>query len=70
MGGFYRRPVGESVLLHITEVAAYRRFYFRWVVTTGFCQRDFSHTNEQQRHALNKKLISEFHVEVESIQTS
>jgi hypothetical protein len=41
------------------------------VVKTGFCQRDFSKTNEQQRH-LKKKLVSEKHEdeEVESIQTS
>jgi hypothetical protein len=39
------------------------------VVKTCFCQRDFSKTNEQQRH-LKKKLFSEQHEEVESIQTS
>ena len=41
----------------------------RWVVKTGFCQRDFSMTNEQQRH-LKEKLISELLEEVESIKTS
>ncbi len=42
---------GESVLLNITEVAAYKkRFDDRWVVKTGFCQRDLGQTHEQQRH--------------------
>jgi hypothetical protein len=39
------------------------------VVKTGFCQRDFSVTNEQQRR-LKEKLISELLEEVESIKTS
>jgi hypothetical protein len=39
------------------------------VFKTGFCQRDFSMTNEQQRH-LKEKLISEVLEEVESIKTS
>jgi hypothetical protein len=36
---------------------------------TGFCQGDFSMTNEQQR-LLKEKLISELLEEVESIKTS
>jgi len=39
------------------------------VVKTGFCQRDFSKTHEQQRH-LKEKLFSEQHEEVKSIKTS
>ncbi len=46
-----------------------RRFLDRWVVKTDFFQRDFSMTNEQQRH-LKEKLISELLEEVESIKTS
>jgi hypothetical protein len=34
-----------------------------------FLSRDFGQTNEQQRH-LNKKLISDLHGDVKSIQTS
>jgi hypothetical protein len=45
------------------------RFPDRWVVKTGFCQRDFSMTKEQQR-PLKEKLISELLEEVESIKTS
>ncbi len=39
------------------------------MVKTGFCQRDFSMTNEQQRH-LKEKLISELLEEVEFIKIS
>jgi len=39
------------------------------VVKTGFCQRDFSMTNEQQRH-VKEKLISELLEKVESIKKS
>ncbi len=46
-----------------------RRFHYRWVVKTGFCQRDFSQTNEQHQH-LKKKLISKLHEKVELIKTS
>jgi hypothetical protein len=45
------------------------RFLDRWVVKTGFCQGEFTMTNEQQRH-LKEKLISEMLEEVESIKTS
>jgi hypothetical protein len=34
------------------------------VVKTGFCQKNFSQTNEQQRH-LKEKLISELDVDVD-----
>ncbi len=34
------------------------------MVKTGFCQRHFGQTNEQQRH-LHEKLISELHGEVD-----
>jgi hypothetical protein len=44
-------------------------FLDRWMVKTGFCQRQFRQTNEHQR-SLNKKLNSDFHGEVEFIQTS
>jgi hypothetical protein len=44
-------------------------FLDRWMVKTGFFQRQFRQTNEHQRH-LNKKLNSELHGEVEFIQTS
>ncbi len=44
-------------------------FLDRWMVKTGFCQRDFSMTNEQQRH-LMYKLIIELLEEVDSIKTS
>ncbi len=37
-----------------------RRFHDRWMVRTGFCQRDFAQTYEHQRY-FNKKLISELH---------
>jgi hypothetical protein len=40
-----------------------RRFSKRWMVETGFCQRDFGQTNEQQRH------FSELYGEIDSIQT-
>ncbi len=43
-------------------------FHDIWVIKTGFCQKDFSQTNEQQRH-LQEKLISELHDEIKSIQT-
>ncbi len=46
-----------------------RGVYDRWVVKTGFCQRDFVQTNEHQCY-LNAKLVGELHGEVESIQTS
>ncbi len=45
------------------------RFLDRWMVKTGFCQRQFRQTNEHQRY-LNKKLNSELHGKVEFIQTS
>ncbi len=45
------------------------RFLDRWMVKTGFCQRQFRQINERQ-HYLNKKLNSEFNGEVEFIQTS
>ena len=44
------------------------RFLDRWMVKTGFCQRQFRQTNEHQRY-LNKMLNSELHGEVEFIQT-
>ncbi len=40
------------------------RFLDRWMVKTGFCQRQFRQTNEHQ-HYLNKKLNSELHGEVD-----
>jgi hypothetical protein len=46
-----------------------RRFYFRLVVKTGFCHRDFGSTNEQQHH-FKEGPISELHEEVASIQTT
>ncbi len=45
------------------------RFLDRWMVKTGFYQRQFRQTNEHQRY-LNKKLNSELHGEVEFIKTS
>ncbi len=45
------------------------RFLDRWMVKTGFCQRQFRQITEHQRY-LNKKLNSELHGEVEFIQTS
>ena len=61
---------GESVLEYITEVSASEVIpHDRWMVKTGFCQRQFRQTNEHQRY-LNKKLNSELHGEVEFIQTS
>jgi hypothetical protein len=60
---------GESVLEYITELSASDAIPDRWMVKTGFRQRQFRQTNEHQRY-LNKKLNSEFHGEVEFIQTS
>jgi hypothetical protein len=45
------------------------RFLDRWMVKTGFRQRQFRQTNEHQRY-LNKKLNSELHGKVEFIHTS
>ncbi len=42
------------------------RFLDRWMVKTGFCQRQFRQTNEHQRY-LNKKLNIELHGELESM---
>jgi hypothetical protein len=40
-------------------------------VNTGFCQRDFGQTNEQQRYVIEYYSMStEFHGKVNSIQTS
>jgi hypothetical protein len=41
------------------------RFLDRWMVETGFCQRQFRQTNEHQCY-----LNNELHEEVELIQTS
>ncbi len=45
-----------------------RRFYDRWKVKTGLSKRFWS--DQWASALLNKKLISELHGEVESIQTS
>ncbi len=55
----YFRELGASVAIPID----------RWMVKTGFCQRQFRQTNEHQSY-LYKKLNSELHGEVEFIQTS
>jgi len=50
------------------KVAANRLLY-RWMVKTGFCQRDLGQTNKQQCH-FNLLLISDLHGEIDSIQTT
>ena len=60
---------GESVLEYIPEVKAAEAIPWQMDVKTGFCQTEFRQTNEHQCY-LNKKLNSEFHGEVEFIQTS
>jgi hypothetical protein len=57
------------VLEYFIEVEPQWRFLDRWMVITGFCQRQFRQTNEHQ-HYLNKKLNSELHGEEEFIKTS
>jgi hypothetical protein len=43
--------------------------YYRQVVKTGFCHKDFGSTNEQQHH-LKEWPISELYGEVASFQTT
>jgi hypothetical protein len=57
------------VLEYFREVGASVVIPYRWVVKTGFCQRDFNMANEQQRH-LKENLISELLEKGESIKTS
>ncbi len=64
---FCVRTVGEC-LSTLERCQPQRWFHDRWMVKTGFCQRQFRQTNEHQRY-INKKLNSELHGEVESIQT-
>ncbi len=47
--------LGESGLLHNTEVAALEAIPWQ-MVKSGFCSRDFGQTNEQQRY-LNEMLV-------------
>ncbi len=65
----FLRYSGRVCLSTLERWEPQRRFLDRWMVKTGFSQRQFRQTNEHQRY-INKKLNSELHCDVEFIHTN